>query len=128
MKALSIRADYAMEIFKGIKKIEYRTWTTHYRGSLLICSTAQKVHGGLPGYAICVVKITDIIKYGDRDYGWQLAPFSPTESYWIKPFKVKGQRRLFNVDDQLIQPAPVTGPADPNAQKWFLREIAPLIY
>lgn len=128
MKALSIRSDYVMEIFKGTKTIEYRTWATHYRGELLICGTAKKVHGGIPGYATCVVKLTDIIKYADHNYGWQLAPFTPGGSYWIKPVPVKGHLGLFNVADRLIQPAPVAGPNDPGATDWYSQAIAPLIY
>ncbi|WP_373842419.1 ASCH domain-containing protein [Limosilactobacillus sp.] len=128
MKALSIRSDYVMEIFKGTKTIEYRTWSTKYRGNLLICGTAKKVHGGLPGYATCVVKLTNIIKYGDHDYGWQLAPFKPNGSYWIYPFHVKGQLGLFNVENQLIRRAPVIGPTAPGAQHWFQKVITPLIY
>lgn len=56
MKALSIRSDYVMDIFQGAKTVEYRSWSTNYRGDLLICGTAKKVHGGIPGYATCVAK------------------------------------------------------------------------
>lgn len=128
MKALSIRADYAMEIFRGTKTIEYRTWSTNYRGDLLICGTAKKVHGGVPGHAICVVRLVDVIQYGERDYGWQLAPFVPGGSYWIQPLPVKGQLGFFNVADELVRRAPVTGPTAPGAHHWFQQAIAPLIY
>lgn len=128
MKALSIRSDYVMDIFTGKKTIEYRTWSTKFRGDLLICGTAKKVHGGIPGYATCVAKLTGIVKYGDRDYGWQLAPFGPTGSYWIKPLAVKGRLGLFNVDDSKIQQAPVAGPQSPGAEQWFQQIIAPRIY
>ncbi|HJA27282.1 MAG TPA: ASCH domain-containing protein [Candidatus Limosilactobacillus intestinigallinarum] len=128
MKALSIRSDYAMDIFRGNKTIEYRSWSTNYRGDLLICGTARKVHGGVPGYATCVAKLVGINRYGDRDYGWQLAPFGPGGSYWIEPLPVKGQLGLFNVDDRLIIPAPVTGLQDPGATDWFNQVVAPLVY
>lgn len=128
MKALSIRSDYVMDIFQGTKTVEYRSWSTNYRGDLLICGTAKKIHGGIPGYATCVAKVTGVDQYGERDYGWQLAPFTPGGSYWINPLPVKGQLGLFNVDDSLIVPAPVTGPHDPGASNWFNQVIAPLIY
>ena len=32
MKALSVRGDYVMDMITGKKKIEYRTWSTKYRG------------------------------------------------------------------------------------------------
>lgn len=36
MKAISIRQPYAWLIINGYKNIEFRTWTTHYRGPLAI--------------------------------------------------------------------------------------------
>lgn len=41
MKALSIHPEYAMNIIKGLKTIEVRSWTTKYRGDMLICATAK---------------------------------------------------------------------------------------
>lgn len=127
MKALSIRSDYAMEIMQGLKTIEYRSWSTHYRGPLLICGTAKKVPGGAPGYATTVAILTGIVKYQERDFGWQLAPYQPGGSYWIEPIQVKGHLGLFNVPDDRINPAPVTGPNDPQASQWFNQYIKPLV-
>ena len=42
MKALSIHPIYAMCIVTGQKTVECRSWTTSYRGDILICSTAKK--------------------------------------------------------------------------------------
>ena len=115
MKALSVRGDYIMDIIAGKKKIEYRTWKTNYRGPLLMCSTAKKVAGAAPGYAICVVNLKSI----------QYVPFEDLY-YWnieladvIKPIHVKGQLKLFNVDDDLIKPI---------SRKEFEKEVQPLIY
>ena len=60
MKALSVRGDYIMDMIAGKKKIEYRSWQTNYRGPLLMCSTAKKVAGAAPGYALCVVNLKSI--------------------------------------------------------------------
>ena len=38
MKALSVRQPWASMIAQGHKTIEWRSWRTHYRGPLLICS------------------------------------------------------------------------------------------
>lgn len=115
MKALSVRGDYIMDIIAGKKKIEYRTWKTNYHGPLLMCSTAKKVAGAAPGYAICVVNLKSI----------QYVPFEDLY-YWnieladvIKPIHVKGQLKLFNVDDNLIEPI---------SMKEFESEVRPLIY
>lgn len=42
MKTLSIRQPFAWAIAKGIKTIENRSWTTHYRGALLIHASKSK--------------------------------------------------------------------------------------
>ena len=41
MKILSIRQPYAWLIVRGIKPIENRTWTTRYRGPVLIHASCQ---------------------------------------------------------------------------------------
>lgn len=40
MKALSIRQPWAQEIADGFKTLEFRSWSTTYRGPLLICASA----------------------------------------------------------------------------------------
>ena len=55
MKALSIHPEYAMNIVKGLKTVEVRTWTTKYRGDLLICATTKKGKGLISGHALGVV-------------------------------------------------------------------------
>ena len=115
MKALSVRGDYIMDIIAGKKKIEYRTWKTNYRGPLLICSTAKKVAGAAPGYAICVVNLKSIQYFPFEDlYHWNIELANV-----IKPIHVKGQLKLFNVDDNLIEPI---------SMKEFESEVRPLIY
>lgn len=116
MKALSVRGDYVMDMIAGKKKIEYRTWQTKYRGPLLMCSTAKKVAGAVPGYAICVVNLKSI-EWSDFD----------EEFHWnielkdlIEPVPVKGQLKLFNVDDSMITPI--------EDKKAWEAKIKPLIY
>ena len=60
MKVLSIHPEYGMEILNGTKTEEYRTWTTKYRGDLLIYNSAKKTHGAVASHALCVAKITGI--------------------------------------------------------------------
>lgn len=115
MKALSVRGDYIMDIIAGKKKIEHRTWKTNYRGPLLMCSTAKKVAGAAPGYAICVVNLKSIQYFPFEDlYYWNIE-FADV----IKPIHVKGQLKLFNVDDDLIKPI---------SRKEFELEVRPLVY
>lgn len=100
MKALSVRGDYVLDMIAGKKKIEYRTWYTKYRGPLLMCSTARKVAGSAPGYAICIVNLYNI-EYSELDslYYWHIKDVRV-----IKPIHIKGQLKLFNVPDKLIKP------------------------
>ena len=115
MKALSVRGDYIMDMIAGKKKIEYRTWKTNYRGPLLMGSTAKKVAGAAPGYAICVVNLKSIKYFPFEDlYYWNIELADV-----IKPIHVKGQLKLFNVDDDLIKPI---------SMKEFESQVQPLIY
>ena len=115
IKALSVRGDFIMDMIAGKKKIEYRTWKTNYRGPILMCSTAKKVAGAAPGYAICVVNLKSIQYFPlEGFYHWNIEL-----AIVIKPIHVKGQLKLFNVDDNLIEPI---------SMKEFESEVRPLIY
>jgi hypothetical protein len=126
MKALSLRPDYAFDVLDGKKSTEYRSWKTNYRGDLLICSTQKKIPGTIPGHALIVCELNDI-EPAPGGYAWILTNFRT-----IHPFKVKGARRLFDVDDSLIK---FTGfkerETDPArikaAEDWVKKEIIPLI-
>ena len=68
MKAISIRNPYATQIMRGTKKIEYRTWSTDYRGELLICSSASpQIPGMKSGYALCICTIEDVTYNPDEE-------------------------------------------------------------
>lgn len=78
-----------------------------------------------------MAKITDIEERQDEDgtyYAWKIAPFEAGGSYWIEPIKVKGQLKLFNVNDNLIHPAPFKNIDSVEADKWWNEKIEPLIY
>ena len=116
MKALSIRQPYANEILIGQKKIELRTWSTSWRGDLLICSSAKpdaNTNGGMYplGAAICIVKLVDVRPMKRKDCKaldtdilwldglcWILADVRP-----VQPVGIKGKLRLFEVDDRIIR-------------------------
>lgn len=116
MKALSLIQPYASLIAVGKKTIETRTWSTKYRGKLLIVSSKKPVDKkvpymgllnlGLPfGMALAIVDLVDCrhMKPGDAKkarypyrpelYAWELSNIKK-----IKPFPVKGQLKLFEVD------------------------------
>lgn len=77
MKALCVRQPYAEFIAAGLKTLEVRTWSTPYRGPLLLVASGAlagdwadwHVDGHpdpdvtLPrGAAVCVVTLTDVIR------------------------------------------------------------------
>lgn len=96
MKALSIKQPWAHRIIKGLKQIEYRSWSTDYRGPLLICSSKTPDTEGenLPlGMALGVVDLVNITKR-NGEFNWHLR--NPRR--FKKPFPVKGKIKLFDVD------------------------------
>ncbi len=109
MKALSIRSDYAMLIATGFKTIEVRTWRTDYRGDIVICSNAKKIKDTIPGHALCVARIADIVvmrKKHCKDAAMRPSDFYPDTYFaWmledvrlIEPVPVKGKLSLWNYD------------------------------
>lgn len=105
IKALSVHQPWASMIAAGTKKIETRTWGTHFRGDLLICST-RKLCGGdyLFGVALAIVDLWDCNPMVADDekwaiclrkkglYSWFLKDIRPIK----KPFSVIGRQGLFN--------------------------------
>lgn len=111
MKALSIHPVYATLILLGEKTIECRTWKTDYRGDILICSTAHKIKNTIPGHALCVASLADIVpfrrqhlkaakmsdpEYSSGCYAWMLENIR-----LIKPFAVKGKLSLWNCEHEI---------------------------
>lgn len=110
MKALSIHPYYAMAIAEGGKSIECRTWSTDYRGDILICSTAKKLKGTIPGHALCIVELYDIVPFEKKHLKDALltpADYQPGAFAWklrnnriITPIPVKGALSLWNFEDE----------------------------
>lgn len=145
MKALSVHPYYAMMIAAGQKSIECRTWTTDYRGDLLICSTSKKFHGTIPGHALAVVTLEDVVPFEKKHlkpalmvpsdyskglyYAWKL-----TYNRLIVPVPVKGKLSLWNYDGDLeyipeeewILPEGVNA-ADVPAGEWYHKYWEPLM-
>lgn len=111
MKALSLRPEWAHLVLTGEKTVEVRSWKTDYRGDVLICSSGMKRKGLISGYGLIVAELVDIHELTEDDldeacldempnekaYAWVLDNFKD-----IKPFPVKGQLKLFDVDDSEI--------------------------
>lgn len=106
MKALSVRQPWASMISSGEKSIEVRSWSTTYRGPLLICVSKSPQIRDLPtGVALCVVQLIDVrpITHDDstaaccdvdpaREFAWVLSDPQPLEFL----SSVKGRLGLFD--------------------------------
>lgn len=107
MKALSVRQPWASMIASGEKTIEVRTWSTNYRGPLVICVSKSPRISQLPtGVALVVVDLVDcrpIVQADaaaaccdvdpDREFAWVLA--SPR--VLSEPTPVSGRLGLFDI-------------------------------
>lgn len=111
MKALSVHPIFAMNFFCGKKTIECRTWKTDYRGDILICSTNKKIKGTIPGHALCVMRLVDIVPFEKKHL--EAACMYPEEFQngcfaWIldnlrfvRPVPVKGRLSLWDYDGEI---------------------------
>lgn len=109
MKALSIEAGYAMCIVSGIKTVECRSWTTNYRGDIMICSTAKKIYGTIPSHALGIVTLKDIVPFTRKHLEaacMRPADFQRGMYAWIlenprliKPIPVKGKLSLWEFSE-----------------------------
>lgn len=114
MKAISLKQPWASFVAIGRKTIETRTWRTNYRGKLLIVSSktidknypnANFLSLGLPfGKALAIVELIDCRPMKPEDeqramiyrpglYAWILSNIQT-----IKPFPIKGQLGIYEVD------------------------------
>lgn len=125
MKALTVKQPWATLISEGIKKYEFRSWKTNYRGKILIHAGAgidkeklkefKKLNLEFPKKRIVAVaeiedclELTDelndkIIKekniaYGNKKrtgYAWKLKNIKKINN----PKEINGKLGLWNVDD-----------------------------
>ncbi len=109
IKALVIRSPWAQEVAAGTKAVEYRSWSTRYRGLLAIVAARRPESGSDAGRAVCLVTLADCIQTGG-DVEWVLADPVPLPA--DRPLLIPGRLGLFDVTD--LVPAwalDLTGPA-----------------
>lgn len=104
MKALSIKQPWANMIASGEKTIETRTWSTDYRGSLLIVSSKTPRIEPI-GCALATGKLIDcrpMIKNDEEEACCELYPgayaWVLTNIRRINPFPINGKLGLYDVD------------------------------
>ncbi len=121
MKAISVKQPWACLLVEGVKSIEVRSWKTDYRGELLICASAslknvfwhdqtddikRLMHSGCMIGIVNLVDVREMTKaddeascgnYIDNAFAWVTEPVS-----FVRPDKIIGKLKLFDVDDSLI--------------------------
>lgn len=135
MKALSIHPYYAMMIVSGHKTVEVRTWKTPYRGPVLICATNRKIKGFIPGHALGVVDLVDIVPLKrehidaalleNEDYDSGLFAWILKNPRYIKPIPLKGHLSLWTYDGD-VEYLPVAK-TDEEDQELFYKYWKPII-
>ena len=130
VKALSILGPYAMDIFDGLKTVEWRTWKTDHRGDLLICTSSRKFEGCISGHALCMVELVDVVPFTQNHLAGALLDEVPDPAGYawilknvrqIVPFAYKGELHIYDVDASLVKVlAPINTPeADENYKKYY---------
>jgi ASCH domain-containing protein len=107
VKAISIRQPYASMIARGEKRVEVRSWSTTYRGQLLICASRQPAEPTDEpcGVAVCMVELADCREFKRSDVkaagcSWSpgLFAFALRDPRPVEPFPVRGQLGIFDVE------------------------------
>ena len=104
MKAISIKQPWANRIASGEKTIETRTWTTLYRGELLIVSSrSPEIRPA--GYALAIARLVDVRSMRKEDEKRACCPYFEglfslvlEDIRKIRMFPVKGKLGLFDVE------------------------------
>jgi hypothetical protein len=103
MRAISIKQPWANLIASGKKTIETRTWSTLYRGEiLLVSSKSPRIEPA--GCAVALADLIDCRPMVKADEEAAKCPVYPNAVAWvltniraIKPFPVKGQLGVYDV-------------------------------
>jgi ASCH domain len=109
MHALSIRQPYASAILRGLKRTEYRSWPTTFRGPLVVhASLTRSSLSDLPDYPelraedlrfgalLGIVDVVDCVQADGPDgpeYHWHLRDPRP----FREPVPFKGRLGLWSV-------------------------------
>lgn len=115
VRVLSVKQPWASLIASGRKTVELRSWSTKYRGPVLILAGSGIWRGteyptGPRGVALCVVDLADVRAAAPDDTA--AACIVPPEGYgfaWVlenprpvRPVPVKGRLGLYRASAELM--------------------------
>lgn len=115
MRVLSVKQPWASLIASGAKTLELRSWSTKYRGPVLILAGSGVWSGteypiGPRGVALCIVDLIDVRPVVETDaaaacivppegfgFAWVLANPRP-----VRQVSVKGKLGLYSPNQELL--------------------------
>ena len=120
MKCLMIKPWFVADILDGIKTIEYRSWSTQYRGDFFIGSSSTPELRSFLSAVACLDDVT--FNEEENIYEWHLSNIRE-----IKPIPIRGQLRLFEcgIDDYKVideLPDDEYNAIMDEAEKWILKK------
>jgi len=105
VKAISVKQPWANLIASGKKCIETRTWSTKFRGRLLIVSSKVPSEPPPAGHAVAIADLVDCRPMTKDDEEAACCPVYPNAYAWVlenvkavKPFPVKGSQGFYMVN------------------------------
>src|ERR1035437_8130239 len=108
MRAISVKQPHADRIRRGEKTMEVRSWRTHHRGPLLICSSQRPQIDGLPaGVTRAIVDVHDCRPFMPEDAAAACIAWAPGQWAWClrhvtatSAVRVKGKLKIFDFPAQ----------------------------
>ncbi len=104
VKAISVKQPWANMVASGEKTIETRTWSTDYRGELLIVSS-KSPRIAPAGFGLAIATLVGCRPMAKDDEAAACCEIYPNAKAWvlenirrIHPFPVSGQLGLYEVD------------------------------
>ncbi len=104
VKAVSVKQPWANLIASGQKTIETRTWSTNYRGELLIVSS-KSPRIAPAGFGLAIAALVECRPMAKHDEAAACCDVYPNAQAWvledirrIDPFPVSGRLGLYEVE------------------------------
>lgn len=84
MRALNFRAPFADFVASGLKRWEWRTWSTKYRGPVAIVQSGLGVVG--------IAELVEVVPHGDELFAWKFI-----NARRVVPVPMKGKLNLWHI-------------------------------
>lgn len=118
-----MRPARAMQIALEDTNKDERTYTTPYRGEVLICAPKTgTVKGTIGGACVCIADLSDVVEIAPKEYEWIF-----DDVKLVRPVEVKGKQRLFDVDLEPSDLNVCTATEVDDAAAWLEENFLPFV-